>query len=92
MPLLAWALTGDSQKIDTVTPLVKPAQLKGYARLSLLGKDYPVVIKHEDSSVVDGLLLCGYGMDRLTRFRKTLGIWRHSSGTDSRIGSSKDLS
>lgn len=58
MPLLAWALTGDSHKIDTVTPLVKPAQLKGYARLSLLGKDYPAVIKHEDSSVVDGLLLC----------------------------------
>jgi len=58
MPLLAWALTGDSQKIDVVTPLVKPAELKGYARFSLLGKDYPALIKHHETSIVDGLLLC----------------------------------
>ena len=36
----AWALTGDSRKTDVVTPLVKPAELKGFARFSLLGKDY----------------------------------------------------
>ena len=58
MPLLAWALTGDFRKTDVVAPLVKPAELKGYARFSLLGKDYPALIKHDKSSIVDGLLLC----------------------------------
>ncbi|PBK59073.1 AIG2-like protein [Armillaria solidipes] len=58
MPLLAWALTGDSRKTDVVAPLVKPAELKGYARFSLLGKDYPALIKHNETSIVDGLLLC----------------------------------
>ena len=57
MPLLAWALTGDSRKTDVVAPLVKPAELQGYARFSLLGKDYPALMKHEDTSIVDGLLL-----------------------------------
>ncbi len=58
MPLLAWALTGDSWKTDVVAPLVKPALLKGYARFSLLGKDYPALIKYNETSIVDGLLLC----------------------------------
>jgi hypothetical protein len=58
MPLLAWALTGDSRKTDVVAPLVKPAELKGYARFSLLGKDYPALIEHDETSTVDGLLLC----------------------------------
>lgn len=58
MPLLAWALTGDSRKTNVVAPLVKPALLKGYARFSLLGKDYPALIKHNETSIVDGLLLC----------------------------------
>ncbi|KAK0440968.1 uncharacterized protein EV420DRAFT_1621032 [Desarmillaria tabescens] len=50
IPLLAWALTGDSRKTDVVTPLVKPAELKGYARFSLFGKDYPALIKHNETS------------------------------------------
>ncbi|KAN0124817.1 hypothetical protein V8E52_001369 [Russula decolorans] len=58
MPLLAWALTGDSRKTDVVAPLVKPAELKGYARFSLLGKDYPALVEHDETSIVDGLLLC----------------------------------
>ncbi len=58
MPLLAWALTGDSRKTDVVTPLVKPAELKGYSRFSLLNKDYPALIKHDETSTVDGFLLC----------------------------------
>jgi hypothetical protein len=58
MPLLAWALTGDPRKTDVVAPLVKPAELKGYARFSLFGKDYPALIKHDETSIVDGLLLC----------------------------------
>ena len=57
MPLLAWALTGDSRKTDAVAPLVKPAELKGYARFSLLGKDYPALIKQDKTSIVNGLLL-----------------------------------
>ncbi|PBK98908.1 AIG2-like protein [Armillaria gallica] len=58
MPLLAWALTGDSRKTDVVAPLIKPALLEGYARFSLFGKDYPALIKHNETSIVDGLLLC----------------------------------
>ena len=57
MPLLAWVLTGDSRKTDVVSPLVKPAELKGYARFSLLGKDYPALIENDETSIVDGLLL-----------------------------------
>jgi hypothetical protein len=38
MPLLAWALTGDSQKTDVMAHLVKPAELRGYKRFSLPGK------------------------------------------------------
>lgn len=56
MPLLAWALTGDSQNIDIVEPLVKLAHLKGYTRFSLIGRDYPGVLKHDENSTVDGLL------------------------------------
>ena len=64
MPLLAWALTGDSRKTNVVTPLVKPAELKGYACFSLLGKDYPALIKHNETSIVDGLLLCPQDMSQ----------------------------
>ncbi|KAH7905126.1 hypothetical protein BJ138DRAFT_1118758 [Hygrophoropsis aurantiaca] len=52
LPLLAWALTGDFKKTETVEPLVQPAQIKGYARFSLHGMDYPAVTKHNDNSVV----------------------------------------
>ncbi|KAG7445496.1 uncharacterized protein BT62DRAFT_1006453 [Guyanagaster necrorhizus] len=57
MPLLARALTGDSRKTREVETLVQAAYVKGYSRFSLYGKDYPAVIKHADTSVVDGLLL-----------------------------------
>ncbi len=56
MPLLAWAIAGDSQREDIVKPLVKPAHLNGYARFSLVDRDYPGVLKHEENSIVDGLL------------------------------------
>ena len=48
---------GDSQKTNVVEPLVKPADLKGYVHFSLIGKDYPALIKHNETSTVDGLLL-----------------------------------
>src|SRR5258705_5932509 len=57
MPLLAWALTGDSRKTDVVAPLVKHAELKGYSRFSLLNKDYPALVQHDETSTVDGFLL-----------------------------------
>lgn len=57
MPILAWLLTEDSRNTDIVLRLVKPAHIKGYARFTVLGKDYPAVIKHNESSTVDGLLL-----------------------------------
>jgi gamma-glutamylcyclotransferase (GGCT)/AIG2-like uncharacterized protein YtfP len=56
LPLLAWVVTGNSAKVDEVTPLIRsPAILKGYTRLSLLGKDYPALVRRPDSEV-DGLL------------------------------------
>jgi gamma-glutamylcyclotransferase (GGCT)/AIG2-like uncharacterized protein YtfP len=56
LPLLAWVVTGNSEKVDEVTPLIRsPAILKGYTRLSLVGKDYPALVKRPDSEV-DGLL------------------------------------
>lgn len=58
LPLLAWAITGDSTKVDMVKSLVRPARIRGYARFSLHGKDYPAVVRHADVSVVDGLLFC----------------------------------
>ena len=57
MPLLAWALTGDSRKTELVAPFVQPAQVKGYARFAVIHADYPAAIEHEEDSIVDGLLL-----------------------------------
>ncbi|RDX57443.1 hypothetical protein OH76DRAFT_43656 [Lentinus brumalis] len=50
------AVTGDSRQIAAVEKLVQPAHLRGYARFALHHKDYPAVIKHAETSVVDGLL------------------------------------
>ncbi|KAI3339303.1 AIG2-like protein [Ustulina deusta] len=57
LPLLAWALTGDASNISTVSKLIQPATIYGYARFSLKNRDYPAVIKHEPQSSVDGYLL-----------------------------------
>ncbi|KAI0196951.1 AIG2-like protein [Astrocystis sublimbata] len=55
LPLLAWALTGDAS--TSVTRLIQPAVIHGYARFSLKHRDYPAVIKHDAQSSVDGYLL-----------------------------------
>ncbi|KAI1770062.1 AIG2-like protein [Hypoxylon cercidicola] len=68
LPLLAWALTGDKSNIPTVTRLIQPAKVYGYARFSLQNLDYPAVTKHEPSSSVDGYLL----MPETTSQRKKL--------------------
>ncbi|KAJ6457477.1 hypothetical protein C8R47DRAFT_1180916 [Mycena vitilis] len=57
MPLLAWALTGDSSKTATVQPLAQPATVKGYARFSIHHSDYPAVVPGSPTELVDGLLL-----------------------------------
>lgn len=60
MPLLSWALTGNSANTALVMPLVRRARVKGYSRTSLRfgGRiaDYPAVVPDENSEV-DGLLL-----------------------------------
>jgi len=57
MPLLAWALTGDAAQTSAVRPLAQNATVKGYARFTVRGKDYPAVIEHNQDSTVDGFLL-----------------------------------
>ncbi|KAJ6457487.1 hypothetical protein C8R47DRAFT_1164129 [Mycena vitilis] len=57
VPLLAWALTGDSTNIAAVQPLAQPGTVKGYARFSIRHSDYPAVVPGSPADVVDGLLL-----------------------------------
>lgn len=64
LPLLAWALTGDSTKIDVVRAIVKPATVSGYTRSRLYHCDYPAIVpcisSTQDESRfkdVDGYLL-----------------------------------
>lgn len=57
LPLLAWALTGDPSKEDQIASIGEPATLTGFARFAVVGADYPALVRHDPSSVVDGLLL-----------------------------------
>ncbi|KAI1171887.1 AIG2-like protein [Nemania sp. FL0916] len=57
VPLLAWALTGDSSKVYDVARLLQPAKVYGYARVAVKHGDYPAAIKHEQDSEIDGFLL-----------------------------------
>lgn len=56
MPLLAWALTGDSANVKAVRPMCQPGRVHGYARRSLYNKDFPAVIEAISSSV-DGYII-----------------------------------
>lgn len=47
IPLLAWALTGDSSQVSAVKPLIRPGKVEGFVRCSLHGRDYPAAIKSE---------------------------------------------
>lgn len=55
-PLLAWAITGNSENIEQVSCLMKPARVFGYKRVAVHHYDYPAVIK-DDESFVDGFIL-----------------------------------
>ena len=55
-PLLAWALTGDATKTDLVRTITRSACVHGYARYTVIGKDYSAVVQNDDACV-DGVLL-----------------------------------
>ncbi|KAF5240719.1 hypothetical protein FAUST_4245 [Fusarium austroamericanum] len=57
LPLLAWALTGDSAKTSAVADLVRPAKVHSYARYSIPHSDYPAVIKQDGHEVYGCVLL-----------------------------------
>ena len=57
LPLRAWVLTGDPTKENQVLPLTEPARLSCFARFSIIGIDYPALVCHKPSSVVDGVQL-----------------------------------
>lgn len=56
LPLLAWALTGDSANVEVVRPMCQPGRVHGYARRSLYNKDFPAVIAAINDSV-DGYII-----------------------------------
>lgn len=56
LPLLAWALTADAANTGAIAALARPATVHGYARYTVLYRDYPAAVKKEGHQV-DGLLL-----------------------------------
>lgn len=54
IPLLAWALTGDSSQVSVVSPLIRRAKVDGFARYRLSNRDYPAAVRCEGSKI------CGY--------------------------------
>lgn len=57
-PLLAWALMGDSSRVDDLDHMILPAQVTKYTRLAVKHSDYPAVIRSSnEGDHVDGYLL-----------------------------------
>lgn len=56
LPLLAWALTGDSANVEVIRPMCQPGRVHGYARRSLYNKDFPAAIETIDN-YVDGYII-----------------------------------
>jgi gamma-glutamylcyclotransferase (GGCT)/AIG2-like uncharacterized protein YtfP len=54
-PLLAWVLTGEASRVDTLTGLLRKGTARGFKRCSLHHRDYPAAIKDENASI-DGYL------------------------------------
>ncbi|VUC31084.1 unnamed protein product [Clonostachys rosea] len=58
VPLLAWALTGDSSNTSAVEYLIRPARVYGFSRYALSGRDYPAAVDSQESnSTIDGYLI-----------------------------------
>ena len=57
-PLLAWALMGDSSRVDDLDHMIRPAQVTKYTRLAVKHSDYPAVIRSsKEGDCVDRYLL-----------------------------------
>ncbi|ATY61064.1 Major facilitator superfamily general substrate transporter [Cordyceps militaris] len=57
-PLLAWAVLGDSSRVDDLDDMIRPAQVSKYTRVAVKHSDYPAVIRSvEEGDCVDGYLL-----------------------------------
>jgi hypothetical protein len=52
LPLLAWALAGDPAKENQVLPLTEPATFTGLSCFSIIGMDYPALVRHEPTSAL----------------------------------------
>jgi gamma-glutamylcyclotransferase (GGCT)/AIG2-like uncharacterized protein YtfP len=62
-PLLAWLLTGNRENQDMIVPLRQKASLQHYHRGSVLGKDYPALVKGTENDLVEGLIFFPRNMD-----------------------------
>ena len=62
-PLLALLLTGNRENKDVIVPLRKNAILHHYRRGSVLGKDYPALVKGAEHDLVEGMIFYPRNMD-----------------------------
>ncbi|KAG2070779.1 hypothetical protein BDR04DRAFT_1099529 [Suillus decipiens] len=65
-PLLAWAIKGDSSKADDVLSQRKPGTITGFERRRVHRRDYPALIRGNDTCTVDGYVI----------FPASLSEWR----------------
>lgn len=56
-PLLAWAIKGDSSKAGDVLSQRKPGTITGFARRRVHRRDYPALIRSNDTYTVDGYVI-----------------------------------
>lgn len=62
-PLLALIVTGNQSNHDFIAPLLKKAILHQYRRSSVLGKDYPALVKGAENDIVKGLVFYPRNID-----------------------------
>ena len=76
-PLLALLLTGNREDQDMIVPLRKKAILQHYHHGSVLGKDYPALVKGAENDLLEGLV-------------STQGIWTiGGNSTTSKVNSTQ---
>lgn len=56
-PLLAWAIKGDSSKAGDVLSQRKPGTITGFERRRVHRRDYPALIRSNDTRTVDGYVI-----------------------------------
>ena len=62
-PLLALILTGNPKKVLLLLLLQKKATLPDYHRGSVLGKDYPTLVKSVENDLVESMIFYPRSMD-----------------------------